>query len=243
MSIKLSSLVKIVSDVVEFDWYSPYKKGRSYQSIGTGFFIDSNGYILTCAHVIEDAIKISIVIPSIGKDKFEAEIISTCPSIDLALLKTINYKNDTFLKLGDSDKIKPKDKVVAIGYPLGQDRLKYTSGIVSGIQGSLIQTDAPINPGNSGGPLIDVNNKVVGINSSKIASYVADNIGYSVPIYEFNKIKNILYAGKIKVILKPKLSCEFNNTDSNILDYSKSICKDGYMVKDIDKYLLYITLE
>ena len=76
MAVKLSSLVRIVSDIVEFDWYKPYKKGRSYSSVGTGFFIDNNGYILTCAHVVENSIKISIVIPSIGKDKFDATVIS-----------------------------------------------------------------------------------------------------------------------------------------------------------------------
>lgn len=234
MAVKLSSLVRIVSDIVEFDWYKPYKKGRSYSSVGTGFFIDNNGYILTCAHVVENSIKISIVIPSIGKDKFDATVISICPSMDLALLKT-SYKNKSYLELGDSDEIKPKDTVVAIGYPLGQDRLKYTSGIISGIQGSLIQTDAPINPGNSGGPLLDKNNKVIGINSSKIAAFIADNIGYSIPIQAFHMLKTIMQTGDLKIIKKPELLCNFNNTDSNILDYAESKCKDGYMVKDIEK--------
>ena len=233
MDLELSGLVRIITDVVTFDWFNPHKKSGSYQSIGTGFFIDENGYILTCAHVVNNAIKISIVIPAIGKDKFDAEVISTCASADIALLKATNYKNKTFLKLGDSDKIKPKDKVTAIGYPLGQDRLKYTSGIVSGIQGSLIQTDAPINAGNSGGPLLNENNMVVGINSSKIASSKADNIGYAVPMYEFNILKQIMYEGKLKVIRKPTLLTYFNNIDPHILSHSKSLCKSGYLVKDI----------
>lgn len=233
MDIELSCLVRIITDVVQFDWFNPHKKADSYQSIGTGFFIDMNGYILTCAHVVSDSIKVSIIVPTIGKDKFDAEIISICPSADIALLKAKKYKNKTFLKLGNSDKIKPKDKVTALGYPLGQDRLKYTSGIVSGIQGSLIQTDAPINSGNSGGPLLNENNEVVAINSSKIASSMADNIGYSVPIYEFNILKQIMYNGQIKVIRKPTLLTQFNNIDKNILSHIKSSCKSGYLVKKI----------
>ncbi len=74
---------------------------------------------------------------------------------------------------------------MAAGYPLGQDRLKYSSGIISGLQGALLQTDAPINPGNSGGPLLNNNNEVIGINSQKIAAGQADNIGYSIPIHNF----------------------------------------------------------
>lgn len=233
MDLELSALVRIITDVVEFDWFSPYKKDDGYQSVGTGFFIDNNGYILTCAHVVEDAIKVSIVIPAIGKDKFDAEIIATCPATDIALLRAVNYKNKSYLKIGDSDGIKPKDGVTAIGYPLGQDRLKYTSGIVSGIQGSLIQTDAPINPGNSGGPLVDKNNKVVGINSSKIPA--ADNIGYSIPIHIFNIMKDVMYSGKTKVIKKPELLTSFNNTDKNILGYTGSKCQTGYLVKKIYK--------
>ena len=233
MDLELSALVRIITDVVEFDWFSPYKKDDSYQSVGTGFFIDNNGYILTCAHVVEDAIKVSIVIPAIGKDKFDAEIIATCPATDIALLRTVNYKNKSHLKIGDSDGIKPKDGVTTIGYPLGQDRLKYTSGIVSGIQGSLIQTDAPINPGNSGGPLVDKNNRVVGINSSKMPA--ADNIGYSIPIHIFNIMKDLMYTGKTKVIKKPELMTSFNNTDKNILGYTGSKCDTGYLIKRIYK--------
>jgi S1-C subfamily serine protease len=233
MDLELSALVRIVTDVVTFDWFVPYKTNSSYQSVGTGFFIDMNGYILTCAHVVSNAIKVSVVIPAIGKDKFDAEIVAMCPYTDIALLKTTNYKNKAFLSLGNSDDIKPKDQVTAIGYPLGQDRLKYTSGIVSGIQGSLIQTDAPINSGNSGGPLVDNNNNVVGINSSKIASSKADNIGYAVPIYEFNILKKIMYSGKIKIIHKPKLYMKFNNVDKNILKYLGTRCKSGYLVRKI----------
>lgn len=233
MDLELSALVRIITNGVEYDWFSPYKKNSGYESVGTGFFIDMDGYILTCAHVVEDAIKLSIIIPAIGKEKFSAEIISICPETDIALLRAVNYKNKSYLKLGDSDSIKPKDHVTAIGYPLGQDRLKYTSGIVSGIQGSLIQTDAPINPGNSGGPLVDKDNLVVGINSSKMTD--ADNVGFSVPIQEYKLLKDIMHTGDVKVIHKPKLYADFNNVDDNALKYTGSKCPSGYMIKKLYK--------
>ena len=118
MDLELSGLVRIITDVVTFDWFNPHKKSGSYQSIGTGFFIDENGYILTCAHVVNNAIKISIVIPAIGKDKFDAEVISTCASADIALLKATNYKNKTLVFAGD---LIPTAGHIPVPYIMGYD--------------------------------------------------------------------------------------------------------------------------
>ena len=85
------SIVKIRSECSSFDWFHPYKTLDDYKSIGTGFFIDDKGTILTCCHVIEDAVKIWVIIPLEGKDKIEAEVISICPANDMALLKVKNY--------------------------------------------------------------------------------------------------------------------------------------------------------
>ena len=109
---------------------------------------------------------------------------------DLALLKIKDYQNEYFLNLGNSDEINQQDKVIAVGYPLSSDNLKFSSGIISGLHGILLQTDAPINEGNSGGPLVKLNIEtnqyyVLGVNSSKVKSSIADNIGYSVPINLF----------------------------------------------------------
>jgi S1-C subfamily serine protease len=236
----LSSIVRIIAYNVDYDWYSPFKTSHDYESVGTGFFIDNNGTILTCSHVVEDAIKIVITIPSEGKDKLDAELISICPTCDLAIIKVKNYNSKNFLKLGNSDNVKQRDAVMAVGYPLGQDRLKYSGGIISGLQGSLFQTDAPINPGNSGGPLIsNATNEVIGVNSQKIAANQADNIGYSIPIYNFIIMKDIMINPKNKVIKKPNLITGFQNSDEyslKILEIPQNdMCKNGYHVNKVFK--------
>ena len=186
-----NTICKIIAHNVVHDWYAPFRSPYENQSIGSGFFINNEGYILTCSHVVEDAIKLEITIPIFGKKKYSAEIISISPDYDIALLKT-NYNNgENFLKLGNSDLVTQGIKVNAVGYPLGQENLKLTGGVISGSQEHLFQTDAPINPGNSGGPLINDKNEVIAINSQKISANTADNIGYSVPI-NYYKILGIV---------------------------------------------------
>ena len=114
--------VKILSQKISLDWIHPYKNSSTGKSIGTGFFINDKGYILTCSHVVEHAKKIFIQIPNYGKDKIEVEIVGLCPDLDIALLKTINYKNKDFYELHNKDEvynIKPGGDVYAIGFPLG----------------------------------------------------------------------------------------------------------------------------
>ena len=127
-----SCVVKIIANNVSIDWLKPYKIDNDSESIGTGFFIDNEGYILTCAHVVIDAIKLWITIPSIGKERIDVEIVGICDNSDLALLKTVTFKPENYLKLGNSDFIESGKKVYAIGYPLGQDKLKKTAGIKIG---------------------------------------------------------------------------------------------------------------
>lgn len=231
-----SCIVKIIANNVTMDWFKPYKTDNETESIGTGFFIDNDGYIITCSHVVVDAIKIWITIPSIGKERIEAKVVGICDHSDIALLKTINYKPNSFMKLGNSDTILPGTKVIAIGYPLGQDRLKQTSGIISGRQDSNFQTDSPINPGNSGGPLVTENFEVIGINSSKIM--FADNIGYAKPIYQFIIIDSImrrLENNPNKMVYKPGLFANFNNSSEDLINYYNNMngCKYGYYVKKV----------
>jgi hypothetical protein len=83
----LNSIVKIMSYNVEIDWFSPFRNINEYSGIGTGFFIDNQGHILTCAHVIIDSIRTFISIPALGKKKINVDIISVCPEYDIALLK------------------------------------------------------------------------------------------------------------------------------------------------------------
>ncbi len=228
-----SCVVKIIANNVSIDWLKPYKIDDDSESIGTGFFIDNEGYILTCAHVVIDAIKLWITIPSIGKERIDVEIVGICDNSDLALLKTVAFKPENYLKLGNSDFIESGKKVYAIGYPLGQDKLKKTAGIISGFQDGIFQTDTPINPGNSGGPLCDEEFNVIGINTSKMM--FADNVGYSTPILHFKILENEMRKNTGKMIYKPNLFAKFNNTNSDLIEYygKEDICKSGFFINKI----------
>jgi S1-C subfamily serine protease len=181
------SVVRIEVNSILFDWDVPFAKSKAPTGSGTGFLIDNKGHILTCFHVVNQSVHLFVTLPYSGKKKFPAKIISIFPEMDLAIIK-IEAKINRFLELGDSDSIKIGKEVLAIGYPLGQGKLKITKGIVSGLESGFIQTDAPINPGNSGGPLI-YEGKVIGINTAKIVEIGAEGVGYANPINYFNKIK------------------------------------------------------
>jgi serine protease Do len=160
----------------------PYKS----RSLGSGFIWDESGHIVTNNHVVEDADEIVVILE--GDLKFDAKVIGTDPETDLALLK-IDPKEAELMpvKLGNSDKLRVGDWVLAIGNPFGLGHT-VTAGIISAKQRILgagpyddfLQTDADINPGNSGGPLFDIEGNVVGVNSAKSRS--GAGIGFSIPI-------------------------------------------------------------
>ena len=143
------------------------------RSLGSGFIIESDGYILTNNHVVDGAEKIMVRLSN--REEYEAELVGTDPRSDLALLKVSADKRLPTLIVGDSDELEVGEWVLAIGSPFGFD-YSVTAGIVSAKGRSLsnpqtgnyvpfIQTDVAINPGNSGGPLFNLDGEVVGINS------------------------------------------------------------------------------
>ncbi len=156
-----------------------------HRSLGSGFFIDQNGFIVTNNHVIENADKIEVILKN-GK-KFEAKIIGRDPNTDIAIIKINGKDNFPAVTLGNSDSLKVGQWVVAIGSPFGLEQT-VTAGIVSakgrvigsGPYDDFIQTDASINPGNSGGPLINMKGRVVGINTAIISG--GQGIGFAIPI-------------------------------------------------------------
>jgi serine protease Do len=170
---------------------TPKREFRT-QSLGSGFIVNDEGYIITNNHVIENAEEIIIKL-STGKE-YEAEIVGTDPRTDLALIKIEVAIDLPLIPLGDSDSLQIGDWVVAIGNPFGLSHT-VTAGIVSakgrvigmGPYDNFIQTDASINPGNSGGPLLNTKGEVVGINTAIIAS--GQGIGFAIPI---NMAKNII---------------------------------------------------
>lgn len=234
----MEMVVKIISECVEYDWFHPENSNKQTINTGTAFFINNKGYLLTCAHVVDGAVRISFTVPSEGKKKIEAQLIAINFEKDLALLKAIDYKNKSYAILGNSDTLIPGHNLKIIGYPLGMDRLKVSSGIYSGTQGNLLQTDAPMNPGNSGGCIIDENEEVVGVCVSKITTDNADNIGYAVPINDFKSMSEDMFKReqtKMVVVKNPNLGIFFNNTNEFFMEYlqSKGQCTSGYYVKNI----------
>jgi serine protease Do len=180
----------------------PKQKERTVpRGVGSGFFISSDGYILTNNHVVKDSNGIYVTLTN-GKE-YKAKVIGTDPRTDIALIK-IDIHGVTPLPIGDSDKLKKGQWVLAIGSPFGLDST-VTAGIVSAINRDtgdylpFIQTDVAVNPGNSGGPLINLEGKVVGINSEIISrSGGFMGISLAIPIDEVMRVVRQLKAhGKV----------------------------------------------
>jgi serine protease Do len=165
-----------------FDERTPDFKQRS---LGSGFIIDREGYIVTNNHVIEGADEIKVRLSN--EKEYDAEIVGRDPNTDLALIRIKGASDLVPLKLGDSDQLTVGSWVVAMGSPFGLEQT-VTAGIVSakgrvigsGPYDDFIQTDASINPGNSGGPLLNMNGEVVGINTAIVAQ--GQGIGFAIPI-------------------------------------------------------------
>jgi S1-C subfamily serine protease len=227
-----------------------YKASRPYgdpddsRISGSAFIIDiERGYVSTNAHVVSNAISISGRVPKLGKRDISLELIGICKEKDLALCK-INHDDIKLItrgmskedipklnmRFGDNMKLKETDEVMTIGYPLGQENIKYTTGIVSGFETkngndfgdiedakhrspTYIQITAAINPGNSGGPLINKEGEVVGINA---AGYLfAQNVGYAIPSRTFLSIYCELVKGTVVKI--PTLAIEWNKTNRELM--------------------------
>jgi serine protease Do len=167
------------------------------QSLGSGFIISADGYILTNNHVVDKATDIKVALAD-GR-VFDAKLVGKSPELDIALIK-IEGQGFPSVSLGDSETAEVGDMVIAIGNPFGLSHT-VTSGIISakgrvigvGPYDNLIQTDAAINPGNSGGPLFDSSGEVLGINTVIIAS--GQNLGFAVPI---SMVKELLPSIKAK---------------------------------------------
>ncbi len=184
---------------------------------GTGFIVSEDGLILTNKHVVVDEEAEYTVFLNDGQ-KYEAKVLAKDPVLDLAVIK---IEGDDFpvLELGDSDKIKIGQTVIAIGNTLGEFRNTVTKGVVSGVGRTVvasgadgyetieeaIQTDAAINPGNSGGPLIDLNGKVIGINTA--VSLRGQSVGFALPVNEAKRI--IDSVEKYGKIVRPYLGVRY----------------------------------
>ena len=225
-----------------FDFFHRFAPGFGHeynrQSSGSGFIISADGYILTNAHVVEEADEITVRL--IDKREFKAKILGTDRRSDIALLK-ISANGLPVVILGDSSKLEVGEWVVAIGSPFGFSN-SISQGIVSAKGRSLpgesivpfIQTDVPINPGNSGGPLFNMNGEVVGINSqiySRSGGYMG--LSFAIPIDLAMKVKDELL--KHGTVRRGRLGITIQNVTQ---EHAKSFGLDkagGALVTSVEK--------
>lgn len=187
----------------QFEGSGRNAKPRTQRSLGTGFLISSDGYIVTNNHVVAGADTVLVNLQgSTGKEhSLKAQVIGTDEETDIALLKVKADAPLPFLNFGNSDKMEVGEWVLAIGNPFGLGHT-VTAGILSakgrniqsGPFDNFLQTDASINPGNSGGPLINMEGKVIGINTAIIAS--GQGIGFAIPSSMAERIVNQLKQDK-----------------------------------------------
>jgi len=205
-------------------------------SVGSGFIIDKEGFVVTNNHVIEDADQIRVKLND--DHEFDAEVVGRDPNTDLALLKINSKKDLPFIQMGDSDKLKIGQWVVAIGSPFGLERT-VTAGIVSakgrvigsGPYDDFIQTDASINPGNSGGPLLNMNGEVIGINTAIIAS--GTGIGFAIPA---NLAKGIIAQLKSEgEVTRGWLGVAIQDLSQEMAEYYGLKDRQGVLVADVFK--------
>ncbi len=248
VQIEVVSSVKSSSKLQDqFHFFFPFKDDspQEQQGGGSGIIISEDGYILTNNHVVENAKSVTVNLHD--KREFEATVVGTDPSTDLAVIK-IDAKNLPLAYLGDSDKIKVGQWVMAIGNPLALSST-VTAGIISATHRDIsilrdqqyrienfIQTDAAINPGNSGGALVDLNGGVIGVNSAIATNGYSQNYigyGFAIPINMAKSVASDLIAnGKVS---RGYIGVEISAVDAAI---AKSIGLDepkGVLIQKIVK--------
>jgi S1-C subfamily serine protease len=205
--------VYITSTTVRRDFF--YQPVAS-QSLGSGFLINDEGFILTNFHVVSGSSKIQVTLSD--QSQYFAKALDTDRSDDLALIKIEPKKKVQFLRLGDSDRTLVGQKVLAIGNPFGLEGT-LTVGVVSSIGRSIdgeneqrlegmIQTDAAINGGNSGGPLLDSSGNVIGINTA-ILGRQNIGIGFALPINRAKALLDDYKAGRVTERPKVGITTEY----------------------------------
>ena len=191
------SVVVITTEQVVYSQWSWYGQSQVESGAGSGVIISSDGYILTCDHVVNGASNITV---TIGDQDYAATIVGEDSTSDIAVIK-IDATGLTPATIGDSNSLAVGENVLAVGNPLGELGGTVTSGIVSAlnrsvtIQGnsstntmSLIQMDASVSPGNSGGGLFNMDGELIGVVNAKSSSSDAEGLGFAIPINDAIKV-------------------------------------------------------
>ncbi len=217
--------------------------GATAQSLGSGVIVDRSGLIVTNHHVIKGMTDVKVVLSD--RREFPAEIILRDPRSDLAILRIKSAEHDfPVLEMGDSDAIEVGDLALAIGDPFGVGQT-VTQGIISALArtqigisdyGFFIQTDAAINPGNSGGALIDMQGRLIGINSAIFSqSGGSVGIGFAIPV---NMVKSVVAAAKSggKEVRRPWLGANLQNVSRDIAESMGLDRPAGALVAEVDPH-------
>ena len=207
------------------------------KGMGSGTIIDPKGYVLTNNHVIQGAEKIEVTLAS--GEVLVGKLAGAYVSVDIAMVK-VDGEGLPAAELGDSDKLKVGQRVFAIGNPFGlAGGPSVTAGVVSAVNRSirskrgvfegLVQTDAAINPGNSGGPLVDVQGRVVAINTAIIP--FAQGIGFAIPINSARKCSDeIILHGRV---VRPWVGVSGSSVTREIAEYYGLSVDSGVLVAEV----------
>lgn len=202
------------------EFFNQFAPSRSYrtQALGSGAIIDPRGILVTNAHVVEKASKIYVALPGERKER-EAVLVGIDPATDLAVIKVEAESPLPFLEFAAADDLLLGETVIAIGNPLGLEN-SVTTGVISAPRRRLpdgdggvsvfIQTDALINPGNSGGPLLDINGRLIGINTA--IAQQAQGIGFAIPIHVVRRVvDDLIVYGRIRPVYSGILPGEISS--------------------------------
>uniref|UniRef100_A0A0G4HNS9 Uncharacterized protein n=1 Tax=Chromera velia CCMP2878 TaxID=1169474 RepID=A0A0G4HNS9_9ALVE len=205
-----TTVARLTAVDMEFNWLNPFDTTPLSPGVGTGFFIQlSPPLLVTCAHVVSDALSLSLSVPELGKQPFEAHVIAVSPQTDVALLQIDQpekfhqavQKAGATIRSLNMAAVPPNfgEEVITVGFPLGMDNVKVGTGVISGTEhvefedeNIAIQSTAPISPGSSGGPLVLLRapELVVGINFAVSTQKDAENVNYAVPIWRVKQLYN-----------------------------------------------------
>lgn len=217
---------------------------RKVAGQGSGFIVDGSGIILTNAHVVSEADKVTVTLKD-GR-KFSGEVMGTDQITDLAVVK-VDTQGELLptAVLGDSDAIRVGDWAIAVGNPVGLDNT-VTLGIISTLHRSssevgisdkridFLQTDAAINPGNSGGPLLNAKGEVIGINTAIRAD--AMGIGFAIPINKAKEIQSTLAMGK--EVPHPYVGIQMVNVTPELARENNNDPNSAFMIPEVDGVLV-----
>jgi len=251
VGINVTQLKKKRTTSIWDPFFFPYARTYKVDNLGSGVLVSEDGYVITNAHVVENAHE--IVVTLMGGTRFDAILVGIDNLTDVAVLK-IDAKSLPFSTLGNSDDLIIGEWAIALGNPLGLFDVSHkptaTAGIISGfdldfglkesghVYQDMIQTDASINPGNSGGPLVNANGDVIGINTFILTGSEHTSgsvgIGFAIPV---NRVKEVFEDLKEfgKVERNYNTGIHVQSVDRFIKRYLRLPTEEGVLIRDVEK--------